>query len=100
MKGVFPHISQVCLVKTFQVFRSCLLFLYVFCSVGHANTLSQIDTNKKKATGNATDGLSPFRTNARGISGCSTHLGNKGWQSWRWRFEQFEVLASFAAAFE
>jgi len=56
MKGVFPHISQVCLVKTFQVFRSCLLLLYVFCSVGHANTISQIDTNKKKATGNGSGG--------------------------------------------
>jgi len=56
--------------------------------------------NKKKATGNSADDLSPFRTNPRWISGCSTHLGNKGWQSWRLRFEQFEVLASFAAGVE
>jgi len=56
MKGVFPHISQVCLVKTFQVFRSCLLFLYVFCSVGHANTISQVDITNKKATGNGSGG--------------------------------------------
>ena len=99
MEGVFPYITHVCLVKTFQVFRSCLLFFDVFRSVGHANTISQIDITKKKATGNAR-WLSPFRTNHKGISGCSTHLGNKGWQSWRWRSEQFEVLASSAAVFE
>ena len=53
MEGVFPYITHVCLIETFQVFGSCLLFLNVFCSVGHANTISQIDITKKKATGNA-----------------------------------------------
>jgi hypothetical protein len=53
MKGVFLHVAKVCLVETFQVFRSCLLFLDVFRSVGHENTISQIDITNKKATGNA-----------------------------------------------
>ena len=100
MKGVFPYITHVCLVKHFHIGHSASLLVYVFRSVGHANTISQIDISNKKATGNGTDGLSPFRTNPKWISGCSTHLGNKGWQSWRWRSEQFEVLVSFAAGVE
>ena len=44
------------MVKTFQVFDSPLLFFDVFRSVGHANTISQIDISKKKAVGAHSDG--------------------------------------------
>ena len=66
---MFPHVAHVCLVKTFQVFRSCLLFFDVFCSVGHANTISQIDITNKKAVGNTPMAESPLRSNHRESAG-------------------------------
>lgn len=60
MERVFLQVSHVCLVKTFQVFHSALLLLYVFRSVGHANTVSQIDISNKKAVGAHSDGPVPY----------------------------------------
>jgi len=82
MKGVFPYPSHVCLVKTFQVFRSCPLFFDVFCSVGHANTISQTDNSNKKATGKAPVAHIPLRTKLKALAGVAhtsvTKVGSLG----------------------